>query len=67
MTKTQTSELIRTLNAEAVKLRLEQNAMLDTDPDMLETAAKSQHAYINGQVNALRLAIVQIQAAAVKK
>jgi hypothetical protein len=41
--------------------------MLDTDPDMLETAAKSQHAYINGQVNALRLAIVQIQAAAVKK
>jgi hypothetical protein len=67
MTKTQTSALIKTLNAEAVKLRLEQNAMLDTDPDMLEQAAKSQHAYINGQVNALRLAIVEIQAAATKK
>jgi len=67
MTKTQTSALIQTLNGEIVKLRLEQNKMLDTDPDMLDQAAKSQHAYINGQVNALRLAIIQIHAAGAKK
>jgi hypothetical protein len=67
MTKTQTSALIKILNDQAVKLRLEQNSMLDTDPDMLEQAAKNQHAYINGQVNALRLAIVEIQSAATKK
>lgn len=67
MTKTQTSDLIKTLNSHAMKLRFEQNEMLDQDPDMLEAAAKKQHAYINGQVNALRLAIIEIQAAATKK
>jgi hypothetical protein len=60
MTKAQTASLIRILNSEAADLRKKQNELIEADPGMIKSETQNQHAFINGQVDALRQAVRQI-------
>lgn len=60
MTKAQMTSLIRILNSEATDLRKKQNELIETDPGMIKPETQTQNAFINGQVDALRQAVRQI-------
>jgi hypothetical protein len=60
MTKAQTASLIRILNSEAADLRKKQNELIEADPGMIKLETQNQHAFINGQVDALRQAVRQV-------